>query len=183
MTSTCLQGHDELTIDAPAGQIWALIEDTARLPAWVPMVHRVDAPAGRREHVGATRTCEVQMMGRRGQITERCTEMAPREWLYYVLDADTLGFTRVVTGFGFSIALAQIDAGTTTVSLASYYRPRGVLGQVANRLVLARQLRRARRAMLAHLKRLAETSPLGEAMPARSVGGDTGPTTTDREMA
>jgi uncharacterized membrane protein len=168
-----LQGRDELTVNAPAAHIWAVLEDTGRLPAWVPMVHRVDAPTGRREHVGATRTCDVQMMGRRGQITERCAEMTPQEWLYYVLDAETLGFARLVDGFGFSIALDQVGVGTTTVSLASYYQPRGLLGRVANRLVLARQLRRSRRAMLAHLERLVDP-PSGEPDIGR-VGGDTVP--------
>jgi hypothetical protein len=68
-----------------------------------------------------------------------------------------------VSGFGFSIALQPIDTGSTTVSLASYYQPRGVLGRVANRLVLARRLRRSRRTMLTQLERLAQTSPAGEA--------------------
>ena len=159
MTTSPLQGRDELTISAPASQIWALIDNPALLSAWVPMVRHVDAPAGRREHIGATRTCQVRMMGRRGQVTERCTEMVPQRWFYYVVDAETLGFARLVAGFGFSIGLRPIAAGTTSVSLASYYQPRGLLGHVANTLILASQLRRSRRTMLSHLKRLAEKSP------------------------
>jgi uncharacterized protein YndB with AHSA1/START domain len=80
MSTSPPQGHDELAIGTPAGQVWALIEDTALLPAWVPMVHRVDVPPGRREHVGATRTCDVEMMGRHGRVTERCTELIPNRW-------------------------------------------------------------------------------------------------------
>ncbi len=144
-------------IDAPSATIWSIIEDSARLPAWVPMVHTVDVPEGRREQVGAVRTCDVRMLGRRGQITERCTALDPGRRVSYAVDHETLGFARLTTGFGFSIDLRPVGAGTTAVTLTSNYRPRGLLGRLANPL-LSHQLRRSRRTMLARLKRLAEHS-------------------------
>jgi len=152
------QGQDQLQIDAPSGTIWSIIEDSARLPAWVPMVGSVDVPEGRREQVGAVRTCDVRMLGRGGQITERCTAMDPGRRVAYTVDHETLGFARLTTGFGFSIELRPVDASTTVVALTSSYRPRGLLGRLANPL-LRHQLRRSRRTMLDHLKRLAERSP------------------------
>jgi uncharacterized protein YndB with AHSA1/START domain len=151
-----LQGRDDRRIAAPAAAVWDIIEDTAQLPRWVPMVTQVDAPPERREYVGATRTCLVHAMGRRGHITERCTELVPRRWAFYVVDHDTLGFSRLVDDFSFSIAVEPHDNATTKVTLASYYRPRGLPGRLANRLLLRRQLRRTRRRMLTGLALLAE---------------------------
>src|SRR5205807_9079063 len=85
------QGQDQLQIDAPSRTIWSIIEDSARLPAWVPMVGSVDVPEGRREQVGAVRTCDVRMLGRSGQITERCTAMDPGRRVAYTVDHETLG--------------------------------------------------------------------------------------------
>lgn len=155
MSESPSQGNDRLEIDAPSDMIWAIIEDSARLPAWVPMVDGVDVPEGRREQVGAVRTCDVRMLGRRGQITERCTELDPGRRITYTVDHETLGFARLTAGFGFSIELRPVNPDTTVVTLTSSYQPRGFLGRLANPL-LHRQLRRTRRTMLDHLKRLAE---------------------------
>jgi hypothetical protein len=150
-----LQGRDDRIIAATAAAVWNIIEDTAPLPGWVPMVTHVDVVSGQREHVGATRTCQVRTMGRRGQVTERCAELVPQRWAFYTVEHDSLGFSRLVDDFSFSIAVEAHDDTTTTVALASYYRPRGLTGRLAN-LLLRRQLRRTRRRMLTGLARLAE---------------------------
>jgi hypothetical protein len=136
--------------------VWDIIEDTAQLPRWVPMVTHVDVEPGQREHVGATRTCQVHTMGRRGQVTERCAELVPQQWAFYTVEHDSLGFSRLVDDFSFSISVEAHDDATTIVALASYYRPRGPAGRLANRLLLRRQLRRTRRRMLTGLALLAE---------------------------
>ncbi|HEY3260715.1 MAG TPA: SRPBCC family protein [Pseudonocardiaceae bacterium] len=155
-----LQGRDNRRIAAPAAVVWDIIEDTGRLPSWVPMVTQVDAAPGQREHVGATRTCQVHTMGRRGQITERCTELVPQRSAFYVVAHDSLGFSRLVDDFSFAITAEAHDDAATTVTLSSHYRPRGLPGRLANLLVLRRQLQRARRRMLAGLARLAEQPTL-----------------------
>jgi uncharacterized protein YndB with AHSA1/START domain len=151
-----LQGRDTRVIAATTAAVWNIIEDTAQLPRWVPMVAHVDVVPGQREEVGATRTCQVHTMGRRGHITERCAELVPQQWAFYTVEHDSLGYSRLVADFSFSIAVEADDDATSTVALASYYRPRGLGGRLANLLLLRWQLRRSRRRMLTGLALLVE---------------------------
>lgn len=161
------KGSDGIAIDAPASEIWAFLADPLMIPKWNSLVRGVTVPGGQREHKGAKRSCEVEFGGKKGRVEERCVECIPNEKLTHILEADDLGICQLFSGFAFSATLSPTGDGATRLSLETYYRPRGALAWVLNRLVLRRKFGAARREMLVGLKELCEmpsqrSSPVDE---------------------
>src|SRR6266540_6354298 len=104
-SSMKIQGHNEVIIGAEAGRIWAVLEDSSNVPRYMRAVQTIDVAPGSRERVGATRTCQVEMEGRRGEVVERCVELVPNQRLTHVCDRDDFGFSRLFDDFGFTFVL------------------------------------------------------------------------------
>jgi uncharacterized protein YndB with AHSA1/START domain len=148
------QGANEQLIEAPPARIWAVLEDPALLPQWVPAVERMTAH-GEREAPGAVRRCDVNFGGRKGYIVERCVEAVPERRLLYAVDDDSLGFTKLFAGYHFSLELEPRGERRTLVTSRTFYEPRGMRGRLMNRL-MSRKFASVRAEMLLGLKRLAD---------------------------
>jgi uncharacterized protein YndB with AHSA1/START domain len=150
-----LQGHSEQEVQAPAASIWALLEDPARLPDWVPVVDRVTEHS-ESEKPGSIRRCEVAMGGRRGYMVERCVEALPERRLRHEVVDDSLGFTRMFRDYSFTLSLEPTADDATLVACETFYEPRGAVARLANALLMRRRFAAVRRDILDGLKRLAE---------------------------
>ncbi len=151
--SAPLQGSDELLIRADPGAIWRILEDGTCLPSWMPMVKTT---TGTHEVLGAERTCEVEMEGRKGRSLERCIESVPQKRIAWAMVEDTFGFNRFLSDFSFSSTLEALGPAATLVRNDTYYRPKGVLAWLMSKFVMGRKFRRVRRAALRGIQRLAE---------------------------
>jgi carbon monoxide dehydrogenase subunit G len=151
-----LQGANEIVIEATPAQIWGVLEDPLRIPEYFPSVSSVEVDAGARESVGATRRCQVEMGGRRGQVVERCIESVPERKLTHVMDKDPFGFSRLFGDFGFSFVLEPQGKDATVVRIEGFYREKTLLSRALNVLVMRRKLSRLRAGILANLKSLVE---------------------------
>ncbi len=154
-----IQGHNEVIIGAEAGRIWAVLEDSSNVPRYMRAVQTIDVAPGSRERVGATRTCQVEMEGRRGEVVERCVELVPNQRLTHVCDRDDFGFSRLFDDFGFTFVLEPRGDGATLVRLEGFYRERGPLSRVMNALIMKRKLSALREAILRDLKSVVESYP------------------------
>ena len=67
----------------------------------------------------------------------------------FVIEADTLGRSKMLTSIGSLMKLDQIDSGRTRLTSTFFHRPRGALAWVINRLVILRKQRRNRLMALA----------------------------------
>ncbi len=152
-----LQGTNEIVIHAAPSQIWAVLENPLRIPEYFPSVSSVEVDAGAREAVGATRRCQVEMGGRRGEVVERCTEAVPERKLTHVMDKDPFGFSRLFCDFGFSFILEPKSADDTSVRIEGFYREKTVLSRAMNTLMMRRKLNNLRARILANLKSLVES--------------------------
>jgi carbon monoxide dehydrogenase subunit G len=152
-----LQGTNEIVIHAAPSQIWAVLEDPLRIPEYFPSVSSVEVDAGARERVGATRRCQVEMGGRRGEVVERCTEAVAERKLTHVMDKDPFGFSRLFADFGFSFVLEPQAAAETRVRIEGFYREKTMLSRAMNALMMRRKLSKLRARILANLKSLVET--------------------------
>jgi hypothetical protein len=83
------------------------------------------------------------------------------------MDHDTLGFSRMLSDFGFSFTLTPTVDGETLVRTETYYRPRTLLANVMNLLLMRRKFRAARQRFLGGLKALAESAREARAGGAR----------------
>ncbi len=149
------QGSTRQVIDAPPSRVWAVLEDASLLPRWIAGVTEV-LSHDEREQVGSVRRCTVEFSGRTGYIVERCIEAAPERRYAYVVDDDSLGFTKMFADYGFSLALEPEADGRTVVTCSTSYRPRGLMSRAMNALVLRRKFARFRVQLLRGLKEFAE---------------------------
>jgi uncharacterized protein YndB with AHSA1/START domain len=156
------QGSDEIVIEASPERIWALLEDSSRLPEWAPMVRTT---TGTIEALGTRRHCEVEFEGRRGRVSEECVLYDRLRRIGWRMVADTLGFGRMLRGMGFDFVLVP-EGLTTRVVNTTYFEPAGLLGRVMALLALRRGFRRVRRRVLLNVKRLAEAEEARPGSPA-----------------
>lgn len=113
--------------------------------------------AGARERVGATRRCQVEMGGRRGEVVERCTEAVPERKLTHVMDKDPFGFSRFFGDFGFSFLLEPRGVDETHVRIEGFYSEKTLLSRAMNTLMMRRKLGKLRARILVNLKALVES--------------------------
>jgi len=150
-----LQGHSEQTIDASPARVWEVLEDSSRLPEWVPVVASVTEHA-ECERAGSVRRCEVAMGSRRGYIVERCVESLPERRLRHAVEDDSLGFTRMFRDYSFTLEIEPTADNATLVTCESFYDPRGPVTRLANALLMRRRFAGVRRDILHGLKRVVE---------------------------
>jgi uncharacterized protein YndB with AHSA1/START domain len=141
---------------APPGAVWAVLEDSTLLPRWAAVVEEVSCRVPGREALGSVRECRVDFAGRKGTIVERCVELIPNRKIAYVVDDDSLGFTRMFADYGFTITVEDGGANRTTVQMDTYYTPRNVVTAAMNALVMRRKFRSTVDGLLRGLRRLAE---------------------------
>jgi len=145
----------EIAIDAPRDQVWAVVADSNLLPQWAPPVKQVEEVSQGPERVGTTRVCRVEFGGREGTMTERCVEFDPPRRAGYVVDDDSLGFSRMFADYGFTISIE--DAGDASIARTdTYYTPRNPLFSLMNALIMRRRFTSTVDELLAGLKRSSE---------------------------
>src|SRR5215207_10174017 len=120
-----LQGRTDQTIGAPPARVWDVLEDSSRLPEWVPVVERITEHEGR-EREGSVRRCEVAIGGRQGYMVERCVESIPERKLRHAVEDDSLGFTRMFRDYSFTLELEPRGEHATLVTCTTFYEPRGL---------------------------------------------------------
>lgn len=150
------QGTNELLIDASPERVWAVLEDSSRVPEYMNAVKRIDKAPGSKEHLGATRSCTVELQGKLGKVVERCVELVPRQRLTFVVDEDELGFSKLFDDFGFTFVLEESEERRTLVRIEGFYREKGLQARVLNALVMKRKLSGIRAGILADLKTVVE---------------------------
>jgi uncharacterized protein YndB with AHSA1/START domain len=153
-----LQGRSEQTIGAPPALVWEVLEDSSRLPEWVPVVERMTEHE-EREREGSVRRCEVAMGGRRGYMVERCLESIPGRRLRHAVEDDSLGFTRMFRDYSFTLALEPRGDDATLVTCETFYEPRDLRARLMNALFMRRRFARVRSDILDGLRAIVE-SPL-----------------------
>lgn len=156
-----MNGHHQLTRDihiaAPRDRVWAVVADSRLLPNWAPPVKTVERIDSGDEGVGATRLCHVEFGGRRGKMTERCVEFEPAFRVGYVVDDDSLGFSRMFADYGFTITLEDSGDGASRARTDTYYTPRNWIFGLMNALVMRRRFATTVEQMLVGLKRTSES--------------------------
>jgi uncharacterized protein YndB with AHSA1/START domain len=153
-----LQGRSDQIIGAPPSRVWRVLEDSSRLPDWVPVVERMTEHE-EREREGSVRRCEVAMGGRRGYMVERCLESVPERTLRHAVEDDSLGFTRMFRDYSFSLELAPHGVDGTLVTIETFYEPRGLMARLMNALVMRRRFASVRNDILRGLSTVVEGDP------------------------
>ncbi len=156
-----MQGRKQLerhaTANAPVGVVYRLFMDNAELASWAPAVDAVTGQRGGDETgLGATRTCAVTMNGKKGTMVERCVEAVPATRASFLVVDDSFGFSKMLTGYGFTARFTPAASEQTTVRIETFYTPAHPAAAALNRLVLRRKFRSVVDDLLGGLCTLAE---------------------------
>lgn len=149
------QIHAQRSTEADAAVLWRILSDSRRLAEWVPAVRHVKSCVAGGETVGARRTCDVELGGRRGEIVEECVDLVPRASVTYAVRTDSLGMSKMFDHYCFRISI-QPGVPRTHVSIDTFYTPRNLVFSAMNALMLRRQFERVVAGILEGLCRLAE---------------------------
>jgi uncharacterized protein YndB with AHSA1/START domain len=145
------------TVNAPVGVVYRLFMDNAELANWAPAVDAVTGiHGGGGTGLGATRTCAVTMNGKKGTMVERCVEAVPDTRASFLVVDDSFGFSKMLTGYGFTAHFTPAASDQTTVRIETFYTPANPAAAALNRLVLRRKFRGVVDDLLAGLCTLAE---------------------------
>jgi uncharacterized protein YndB with AHSA1/START domain len=156
-----MQGRKQLerhtTVNAPVNVVYRLFMDNAELANWAPAVDAVTGTrGGDGTGLGATRTCAVTMNGKKGTMVERCVEAVPDTRAAFLVVDDSFGFSKMLTGYGFTARFTPAASDQTTVRIETYYTPANPAAAVLNRLVMRRKFLAVVDELLGGLRTLAE---------------------------
>jgi hypothetical protein len=142
---------DEVAVGASPEVVWNAIKDPRSHAEWHPFVTQI-----RGEHeLGSTRTCYVELGKKTGETTELCIAADEPRMIAWRIQKDSTGFLRFVTDWTAGFRVEPRDAGGTSVTAESAFRPRNLLVRFLSPIV-RRKFHQAQRSILAGLKRAAE---------------------------
>ena len=126
-------------VDAPPASVWRVVSDPFRLPAWWPLVQRVEE---------ATPEAWTKVLsspkGKAVRADYTLVESEPERRLVWRQEVEASPFERILKESVTAVELAPAAAGTT-VTLTVNNRPRGLarLGFFQMRAATAKQVRAA----------------------------------------
>ena len=137
-----MQGRKQLerhtTVNAPVRAVYRLFMDNAELANWAPAV---DAVTGQQ---AATRPAwgDPHLRGdherQKGTMVERCVEAVPDTRASFLVVDDSFGFSKMLTGYGFTAHFTPAASEQTTVRIETFYTPANPAAAALNRLVMRR---------------------------------------------
>jgi carbon monoxide dehydrogenase subunit G len=148
-----LQARNETTINAPIGNIWAIITDITILHKVNPGVIKA---TGRMDKLGETRTCEIDNKGRKGTMTEKLVELIPEKKTVWTIQSDTMGMSKMLKDTKFCFHLEKLDDNKTRVINETYYQPVNLMAKVMNGLMMKGMISKAQEQILTNIKSLTE---------------------------
>lgn len=147
------QGSSEIVVQAVPERVYAILEDSALLSRWAPMVKHT---TGKTEKPGTVRICQVEWEGREDEVMERCAEAIPNKKIAWVMEKGMM--TRMFSAISFWYDLEPRNGNATLLRLGFLYKPKHLLARLMYHLMLKRKLHDLRQTLLNNLKNLAEDS-------------------------
>ena len=146
-----LQAHNEIMINAPVSNVWAIITDINLLHQVNPGVIKA---TGRMDKQGETRTCEFK--GRKGTMTENLIELVPEKKTVWAIENDTMGMGKMLIEPRFCFYLEKMGDNKTKVINESYYQPANLMVKIMNALMMKKQMGKIQEQILSNIKSIAE---------------------------
>lgn len=148
-----LQAHNEMVINAPIGNIWAIITDINMLPKTNPGVIKA---TGTMDSLGSIRKCEIDNRGKIGAMTEKMIEIIPGQKTVWTIVEDNMGMSKMLKNTRFCFYLQQVNANQTKVVNETYYKPANFIAGIMSALVMKKIIRNAQQQILNNIKSLVE---------------------------
>lgn len=148
-----LQARNEIVINASVGKIWSIITDITILPQINPGVLKA---SGRMDKLGETRTCEFNMNGKTGSMTEKLIELEHEKKTVWTIESDTMGRTKMLKDTRFCFYLEKLGDNKTKVINESYYQPATLMAKIMNALMMKKMMGKIQEQILSNIKKFAK---------------------------
>jgi len=147
------QGQNELVMNASIEKIWNILIDGKVLSKWMTIVKHTTSGV---ESLNAVRSCEVEMNGKKGQVSEKCILFNEKKEIGWLMLTDEFGISKMFENYSFSFELIPIDNNTTKVINKGYADPKNLFAKLMNIIMMKRMSSKMRNEALSGIKRLAE---------------------------
>ena len=148
-----LQVKNEVVINAPVRNIWAIITDINLLPRLNPGAVKA---TGRMDKQGETRTVEINIKGRNGTFKEKLIELVPEKKTVWTIENDTMGMSKMLKDNRFVINLEKLDENKTKVTHETYYQPANLIAKMMSAFMMKPTFGKMQEQILMNLKMLTE---------------------------
>jgi carbon monoxide dehydrogenase subunit G len=147
---------EQMRIEAPSEQVWAVLADLGGVAEWNPTVDQAAATSEASSGLGASRSCAVAGMGTVEETVVAWDE--GREMIYDVKGAAMMRHMRA----GFALAPVDDGAATLVTMRADFAMRGGPLGALMAATIGRRKLRGTMREVLTGLREHVERVPASE---------------------
>ena len=144
-----LQARNEIVINAPVSQIWAIITDTNQLDKVHP---RIVKATGIWNEKNCTRICE----SKNGTMTEKIIEIIPEKKIVWTTESDTMGMKKTMKEIAFYFYLEAIGGNRTKVIHETHYMPANFFIRILNNVMMKKMISKLQAQTLNNIKTLAE---------------------------
>ena len=153
------QWQVEVQIKATIARVWDAIDDLSLIPAYHPVVRKVEYLSGQtRRAAGVAYRCVVPDGHRAGWCVEQVIEHVPGQRMTVSFPEDSWGLSRMFDRFTAETTVGATDDATTRVRITASYHPKSFMMRIMNALVLRHIMRKRARLTLEGLKRLLEVA-------------------------
>lgn len=153
---------EEITINAPAATVWAVLADIGTIGRWNPGLRsseRINAVEG----LGAQRTC---IISKSQWLSEEVIAFLPHKEITFQIIRTSLPFEAATIQF----TLFEGGSGTRVTLAPRYTLNYGVFGRLMDALMVRSAYRKGMVALLEGLKQHVEALPVMEALPVSVAG-------------
>lgn len=147
------QGQDELIINASVDKIWEILIDGTVLSKWMTIVKHTTSGT---ESLNAVRSCDVEMNGKKGKVSEKCTLYNEKKEIGWEMLSDDFGISKMFDNYSFSFELAPVSNNKTKVINRGYADPKNFFAKIMNLIMMKRMSSKMRKKALNGIKQLAE---------------------------
>ena len=143
-----LQAKNQLEMNAPVQKVWEVITDITQLHKINPGVVRA---TGKMNELGATRTCEMSMNGKKGVLVERLVELVPQKRTVWEMESDDMGLSKMLKNVRYHFTLEKVNDTRSRLTAESYYEPATFFGSIMNALMMKRMFSKGQDTILKNI--------------------------------
>lgn len=129
-----LQLDQKIIIDAPVNRVWDVFNDQSLLTKWTQDVQNSQYDE-RMASPGQLRKNECIVNGKKGTIETRCIAMYGKERAEFVVEKDSFGMTKMLSGMSFACEFYKINDNKTEFVMQSHYKPKNLLLKLMNPII------------------------------------------------
>jgi uncharacterized membrane protein len=149
------RSKQEVVINTPLEEVWALSMDLTKIPTFHPRVVKVDLLSGKAQReAGVAYQCHLK--GGKHSCVEKDIEIVPMEKIVTILPEDTFGINKILPDYVVETTFHRMSDSSTRVEISHHYSTKTLKAKLLN-LIAKWKIARETQDMLNAVKRVIES--------------------------